>query len=236
MRTRTSPARHRTLGACSGAFWLLQAWWAEPAKAQPALEGALSPADAVPARAPAAPDDTGGETLPPAPAMAWGAGVSLGFLRQRDFGEASRTAFTPELVLYRYLPLSKRWFLRPGVRLGYQGLLQVEMPESVRVEERALYGLLDVGILFDAMVVPSLSLGGGVTHRWIRLVTEGDAHTGEGDPLDRSEVLGMLYAQFGLGIPVERGRFLVEPYIRRQHTFSDDRSAWQFGFDATIGF
>ncbi len=209
---------------------------AEPEPA-PVAEPAAPPAEAPAPLPPAMPDDSGmAQTQPPAPPVDWGAGVSFSFLRQHDFGEDTRSRFVPELFFLRYQKLSDRWFLRPGVRTGYQGLWQVEMPKRVRVEERALYGLGELGIVYDAMLVPSFSLGGGVMQRWIRLTVSGDVQSPTDDPLDRNETLGMIYWQFGLGIPISRGRFMVEPYLRNQYTFSDERSHWQYGFDASVGF
>jgi hypothetical protein len=94
----------------------------------------------------------------------------------------------------------------------------------------------ELGLVNDATVVPSFSLGGGVMQRWIRFVAGGDVQNPTDDPLDRNETLGMIYWQFGLGIPISRSLFMVEPYLRNQYTFADARSHWQYGFDASIGF
>ena len=168
--------------------------------------------------------------------MVWAAGGSIAFLNERAFGDQSRNALVVELLGVRYLRFAadSTWYARPGIRLGFQGLLQAEMPSQVAVEERGPTAAVEVGILNDGIVVPSLTFGAGAVYRFIRLHTEGNvARSGK---LDRQELLGLLYAQLGIGIPIEGGRFMVEPYLRLQKTMSDDRSLLQFGWDVTVGF
>jgi hypothetical protein len=52
--------------------------------------------------------------------------------------------------------------------------------------------------------------------------------------LDHSELLGQMYAALGLGIPIERGLIVIEPFIRLQYVFSDPRSVLRLGLDVTL--
>jgi len=159
-------------------------------------------------------------------------GVSLGFLQQQGLGAATKASFIPSLVGFAYVPAAPRLFLRPGLRLGFEGLSQAPSSYGARVQERGLQGTAELGVVFDAWLVPSLTVGAGVDYRSIGFIGRGIV--ADSDALDRTEWLGLAYAQVGLGVPLFQGAFMIEPYARLQHTFSDDRSLVQLGFDLTF--
>lgn len=159
-------------------------------------------------------------------------GASLGLLRQRELGAETETLVVPSLLGLGYVPLASRIYLRPGVRIGYIGLDQPEHSAGARIDERGVQGTVELGILYDAWLVPAFVLGGGTNVRSIDFVaSEGVA---ESDVIDRSEVLGVVFAQAGLGLPMFGGAVVVEPYLRLQITFSDDRALLQYGADLTL--
>ena len=192
--------------------------------------------------APAAPDQPA-RTPPPmaAPArcaeqtrgLTFALGFSLAEELSADYGASTRTAFAPELLALGYLALPARpLYLRAGLRLGYDGLGQADMPRDLRLVERGLHELLEFGVVFDWAIVPALSFGAGLDQRFIALETKRSVQGSRA--LDHSELLGTLYGSFGLGIPIERGLIVIEPFVRLQHTFSDDRALVRLGLDATI--
>lgn len=166
--------------------------------------------------------------------VSFAAGVSLGFLRMQELGAVYRFRFVPALVAHAYVPLAPRWFLRPGVRLGYAGLEQAQSSYGAGIEEHSVQGTAELGLQYDAWLVPALSVGAGAQRREIAFVGRGIV--AGSDVLDRTEWLGLLYAQAGLGVPLWDGLIVIEPYARVQHTFSDARSLLQLGADITIGF
>lgn len=160
-------------------------------------------------------------------------GLSVAEELRADYGASTRAAFAPELLGLAYLPLPVRQlYVRGGVRVGYDGLDQADMPRDVRVVEHGVHELLELGLLFDWLVTPAISFGGGLTERAIKLETRGSVHGTSA--LDHSEVLGVLYGSLGLGIPIERGLIVLEPFVRIGHTFSDDRALVRIGLDATL--
>jgi hypothetical protein len=159
-------------------------------------------------------------------------GVSLGFLQQEGLGAQTAAAFVPALVGFGYVPVFPRLFLRPGLRLGYQGFSQAPSSYGARVQEHGVQGTAELGLVFDAWLVPSLTVGAGIEYRSLDFVGRGIV--ADSDALDRKEWLGLAYAQVGLGLPLFRGAFMVEPYARVQHTVSDDRALLQLGFDLTF--
>lgn len=166
--------------------------------------------------------------------VGFAAGVSLGFLRVQELGAVHRFSFIPSLVGYAYVPVAPRLFLRPGVRFGYAGLDQAASSHGASLEEHSLQGSAELGLQYDAWLVPALSVGAGAQRREIDFVGRGIVL--DSDAIDRTEWLGLVYAQAGLGIPLWEGVLVIEPYARLQHTFSDARSLLQLGGDITIGF
>jgi hypothetical protein len=160
-------------------------------------------------------------------------GVSGSWERRREFGADTHVAFVPELLGFHYRALGTgRWYLRPGVRLGYQGLFGVEMPRALKIVERDLTASGEVGFLRDGPVVPALVVGAGLTHRWVSLQTSAPLTVSE-DAISRRQFLPRLYGQFGLGVPLFRGALVLEPHVRYERVFGDDRIDWRAGVDAT---
>lgn len=159
-------------------------------------------------------------------------GASFGYLRQKDLGGAIVSRFIPSLIGLAYLKVAPRLYLRPGVRLGIASLQQPDEPPDAHVEETSVRGHVEVGVLYDGWVVPALSVGTGLEARRIEFVGRGLAQ--DSRALDRTEWLGSLYAQAGLGVPLFHGFIVIEPYYRIHHTFSDDRSSSEVGFDVTF--
>lgn len=164
--------------------------------------------------------------------VSYALGASLGLLRQRDFSQDDVSVLIPELLGVAYLPLQGRFYLRPGLRLGYVGLTQTQSSAGASIEESGPRGSAEIGLLYDAWAVPALSVGGGVNYRQIRF--EGSGIVNDSGLLDRDEWLGLVYAQFGVGLPLFDGFVVIEPYGRLQYTASDDRSLFQVGWDLTF--
>jgi len=168
----------------------------------------------------------------PEPSAGFALGASLGFLQQEGLGAETQTQLVPGLLALAYVPFAPRLFLRPGLRLGYVGLTQAPSSFGARIEERGVHATAELGISYDAWLVPALSVGGGAHYRSIDFIGRGIV--ADSDAIDRSEWLGMVFAQVGLGLPLFRGALVVEPNLRLQHTFSDERSLLQFGIDLTF--
>jgi hypothetical protein len=166
------------------------------------------------------------------PAVSFALGASLGFLQQQGLGAETQAKFIPGLLALAYVPVAPRLFLRPGVRLSYVGLTQTPSSFGARIEERGVQATAELGISYDAWLVPSLAVGGGANYRSIDFIGRGIV--ADSDAIDRVEWLGMVFAQAGLGLPLFRGALVVEPNLRLQHTFSDERALLQFGIDLTF--
>jgi hypothetical protein len=159
-------------------------------------------------------------------------GASAGFLRQKDLGGTMTNQFVPSLVGLAYVNVAPRLYLRPGARLGISGLIQPPAASDAHLEEHSVQGRAELGLLYDAWVIPAIAVGTGIESRDIEFSAAGKVQ--DSGLADRTEWLGSVYAQAGLGVPLLRGFVVIEPYYRLLHTFSDDRSASEFGFDLTF--
>ena len=140
--------------------------------------------------------------------------------------------FAPEAFVHTYVSLGSGLFLRPGARLGARGVLQPEMPEGVRITERELTGLFEAAISYNGTVVPSLTVMSGVHVRSINV--EGDGVDVRMSQASATELLPNLSVQLGVGLPLARGTWLVEPTIRRELLIGDSRAGWRFGLEISI--
>ncbi|MGE0548365.1 MAG: hypothetical protein AB7O24_02250 [Kofleriaceae bacterium] len=165
-------------------------------------------------------------------------GLAMGWERRADYATDARSQFVPELVGRLGLAIRDRLTVRPGVRLGYVGLQQADMPRSIQVREHDVAFAVEVGLGYELMttknivVVPAWSAGAGARRRSITYDVAAPIDEPNG-PGDRSEWLGTLHAQVGIGVKLWRERLVIEPHVRYEHVFRDDRIAWHYGLLAT---
>jgi hypothetical protein len=159
-------------------------------------------------------------------------GLAASWQNKADYGGQTRANFVPELVGFGYVGFeAPHWFLRPGARLALSGLVQADMPEHLAVHERDLIGQFELGVVYDAVVVPSLTFGLGAMWRRIELET-GGAVRAAADNISHHEVLPVASGQLGVGVPL--GGLLIEPFVRYEVVAGDDRLSWRYGVEATV--
>lgn len=140
--------------------------------------------------------------------------------------------FAPEAFVHTYVALGSGLFLRPGARLGARGVLQPDMPVGVRIIERDLTGLFEAAISYNGSVVPSLTVMSGIHVRSIHV--EGDGVDVRMSRASATELLPNISVQLGIGLPLARGTWLVEPTIRRELLLGDSRAGWRFGIEVSF--
>lgn len=160
-------------------------------------------------------------------------GLGLGWVNRDEYGASSFTRLQPEFVAHGYLDLfDTGLFLRPGLRLGY-AWEQPEMPGSVAVEERDLTLSGELGVLFDWIIVPTVTAGGGFDRRNVVLKTSAPVAVVD-DRISRTETLPYFYVQASVGIPIWQGRFVLEPYVRYLTIEGDRRINTAYGVEFTV--
>jgi hypothetical protein len=189
------------------------------------------PAPHEPTRQPAQPASTR-QPAPPAtasPAPRWSLGAAITAYEE----PATTWALAPELAGRAHHPLAPGWSASGGLRAWYRGLTQPEMPGGLGLVERDLGGAVELAVRRDWLVTPALALGGSLTRRTIARVTAPEIDAGL-SMLDHTEWLPGLHAQVGVGLPVDHGRFLLEPYLRYEWLPDDDRVRLRWGLELSI--
>ncbi len=159
-------------------------------------------------------------------------GLSSAFYIRQDYGESTFSQFTPELVVYGYLPLSTNFWFRPGFRLNYSWL-QPDMPQAFQIKETDLKYMLETGIVLDWIILPSLSYAFGFIYRNTTLATNYPI-TSVNDTVSGSEHLFYSHFQFGIGFPILKGFIVAEPFARYVMVQNDYRFKWAYGLEATF--
>lgn len=161
------------------------------------------------------------------------AGLSVGVLSRRDYGEgtATRLFFEPVFHSYFALPVNQL-YARASFQFGYRWQ-QPEMPQAIRVEETDIYGALGGGLVWDWIVTTSLSGGPEFVRRTITLKTAAPIDVPK-DAVSDTEMLLGWYAQTGFGISMLRGFLLFEPFFRYRWFGDDAREGWGYGLETTF--
>ncbi|WP_397600598.1 hypothetical protein [Silvanigrella sp.] len=162
--------------------------------------------------------------------LAVGGGASF-YVRQ-EYGESTFTQIAPEIVTYGYLPLYKSIWFRPGFRMNYSWQ-QPDMPKALRIEETDFRYSLETGILYDWIVIPSLSYSFGYIYRQTKFTTQYPI-TYALDDISGTENIPFSQFQLGLGFPILKGLIVFEPFIRYIIVQNDKRYKWGYGCEATF--
>lgn len=162
--------------------------------------------------------------------LAIGGGIS--FYNRQEYGEASFTQLAPEFVIYGYLPIFSRFWFRPGFRMN-DSWQQPDMPKALRIEETDFRYMLETGIVFDWVIVPSFSYAFGQIYRTSKFQTNFPIVYAK-DDISGSESIPMSQFQLGLGFPILKGFLLFEPFARYTIVQNDTRFGWGYGFEITF--
>lgn len=159
-------------------------------------------------------------------------GGGLSFYNRQDYGEATFTQLAPELVSYGYLSIFNNIWFRPGIRMNYSWQ-QPDMPKALRIEETDFRYMLETGIVFDWIVVPSISYAFGQIYRTTKFKV-GTPIFEIKDDISGTEQIPLSQFQLGLGFPILKGFILFEPYVRYTIVQNDKRFGWGYGFEVTF--
>jgi hypothetical protein len=160
-------------------------------------------------------------------------GASIGVAERSDVGNLTTRLHQAELVAQGYLKLPREaLFLRPGFRLGYEYTPYPDDPQSVRIDENTWNGTLELALLYEGFLIPSLTLQSSLLARRLKLATRGNINM-EASGLPPIEWMGANAVAFGLGLPIADGRLIVEPFYRIVWIRGDDRRNGQWGLEAT---
>ncbi len=131
----------------------------------------------------------------------------------------------------KYLPYQRNLYIRPTAHI-FLSYGQPEVPHIMTFDENDIGADIDIGLLYDWLVIPSLNVGLGGIYRFTSFTVKDPVHT----KTDLSDFwfLAQGYVQFGVGIPIERGLLVLEPFGRYNYILGDARSRWNYGLRLTL--
>ena len=156
-----------------------------------------------------------------------GAAVAMTDRKDSDNVTSRIPQYEISVQMYSTLP----WpdvHLRSGLRLGLEGAPDESRLFSPEVKENSTRGTMETGVVLDGPLIPAAAIQALVLRRTLELDTRGTA-TILTPQSKRSEWLFGAAVQIGLGIPIEEGRFLIEPFFRLLMIPGDTRQTSQWG-------
>ncbi len=138
----------------------------------------------------------------------------------------------PEIVGYTYSHLYHDFWWRPAAWLSF-AWNQPEVAQALRLKEYDARLTAEMGVVWSWVVVPSFTMGAGGLFRNTSLVVT-DPIQVEESKMGGTRIFPVVYAQLGVGIPIEKGVVILEPYVRYNHIFGDSRYRWAYGVEATV--
>ena len=139
-----------------------------------------------------------------------------------------------EVFAQCYLNLSSEsLFLRPAVRLSYEPSPDIERSKSVAITEKNFKSAVELGLLYNWHLVPTMSLQGALIRRSLDLSLDSKISRDSKHDISRTEYLWQGGLTVGLGVPVLQGDLVLEPFYRFIRQNSDDRRNHQWGLDVS---
>jgi hypothetical protein len=125
--------------------------------------------------------------------------------------------------------------MRSGLRLGMEGAADESHPLSLEVKESGTRFALESGVVLDGPLLPSASIQALVLRRSLELDTHGTSIVLTPQSKRTEWLFGGAF-QVGLGIPIQGGRVLLEPFYRVLVIPSDVRQSSQWGGEVSWAF
>ncbi len=160
-------------------------------------------------------------------------GAAFAASNRNDGGGVTSRIHHYEVFAQSYLKSpADNLFFRPGVRFGYEHIPDEEAPQSIKIREQSFRGGFELGILYEGLMVPSVSLQAGVLRRKLTLDTSSQI-TSKSTDFPTIEWLPTGTLNLGLGLPIEGGKLILEPFYRFVWIAKDTRQTSQWGIDAS---
>jgi len=164
--------------------------------------------------------------------MIFALGGGLALYNMQFYAEQTTQQWAPEFVAYAYFPLKSDILLRTGLRMNY-AWDQTHNTQALNVSQTDFRYMGEVGVVYNWIVMPSLSTGFGADYRVIKLTTQAPIFVPK-DNISSSKNLSTFYLQAGLGFPLIKGLLVIEPYARYTLTWNDPNQVFGYGIEATF--
>lgn len=161
-------------------------------------------------------------------------GLGVANTQQTDTSQLVTRIPSYELFAQSYLSTSvPEVFVRPGIRLSYEPPANIEQPRGINITEKSYRTGLEVGVLYNGYLVPSLVLTGTLVARRLQLESDSSVIFRNPNDLTRTEWLAQGGITVGLGLPVKELSVVIEPFYRFIWLQKDERQRCQWGFDVS---
>lgn len=161
-------------------------------------------------------------------------GASFAISERQDGSDIKTQIQHYELFAQNYYKTPmENLFIRTGLRFAYEALPQEDSPQWLSISEKTLRSGLELGFVYDVNFIPSLSMHSSLLRRTLELETNG-AIVSSSRHYPLTEWLPSQAINIGLGLPIEGGRALIEPFYRWIWIGGDARQKAQWGVDASF--
>jgi hypothetical protein len=161
-------------------------------------------------------------------------GVTFAETQRTDAGPAVSNLSSYEVFTQGYLSLP--WdgmFLRPGARIGYERQNSDGSISPIRLFESTYKAGAEFAFVYNGIVVPAITVQGFVLSRTLKLSKPENVNS-NASLMSRNEWLYSSALSLGVGIPIQDGRLMLEPFYRFVHIDDDARRRHSFGFDVSL--
>jgi len=165
-------------------------------------------------------------------------GFGTSWFNRKDYGSSTYNRFYPEIILYSYSHIKDNFYMRWGMRVSYSQD-DPEFSNGIQIREKDFMLLSHTSLLYDGVVIPSFGFIAGIQHKKIELRSSSMIET-QSSKISGHEWISVIGGQVGLGIPINQGVIVLEPYLRGTvqpsvMKFSSDNRGWfWFGVDMTF--
>jgi hypothetical protein len=162
--------------------------------------------------------------------------LGVGFVNSNVLDSSELTTSIPGYEVfaqvYAQLP-ADNIYLRPAFRLSYEPETNEELPSSLGLREQTFKSAAELGILYNSIIVPAITLQGALLSRSLKLYTSAPVSGSGANSLSRAETLWQAAVTASVGIPFAGGSLVVEPYYRLVEIQGDNRQSTQWGCDVS---
>jgi len=128
------------------------------------------------------------------------------------------------LLLSTYIEINPPWFLRLTL-IADQPFDDQEFQKTLQFYRKDYGFTLETSLLYEWIVIPTLTIGQGLYYQKINILYTKNT----GDQLSHSDILYYLYAQLGVGIPIQKGEWILEPFLRFAYAPEDPELFFGYG-------
>lgn len=161
-------------------------------------------------------------------------GAAIAVSDRNDGSDVSTRIHHYEIFAQNYFQTRfENFFWRPGFRVGYENLPKDDSPRWISVAEKTSRVGFELGLVYDGYLIPSITTQSAIIMRKLWLRTAGSVSSSSKN-FERTEWLPVQAFSIGLGLPIEGGKALIEPFYRVLWIGGDSRQTSHWGIEFSL--